>query len=46
MSSYTTRSNFNGHITASAFIADAGAKQMLLLKHKLYNRYSATRRAY
>ncbi|MBA2761108.1 MAG: NUDIX hydrolase [Segetibacter sp.] len=33
------RRNFNGHITASAFIADAGAQQMLLLKHKLYDRY-------
>ena len=33
------RENFNGHITASAFIADADAKQMLLLKHKLYDRY-------
>lgn len=33
------RSNFNGHITASAFIADAREKQVLLLKHKLYNRY-------
>ncbi len=33
------RSNFNGHITASAFIADAAAKQVLLLKHKLYDRY-------
>lgn len=33
------RSNFNGHITASAFIADGRAKEILLLKHKLYDRY-------
>ncbi len=33
------RRNFNGHITASAFIADAAAKKVLLLKHKLYDRY-------
>jgi 8-oxo-dGTP pyrophosphatase MutT (NUDIX family) len=33
------RNNFNGHITASAFIADAREKQMLLLKHKVLDRY-------
>ena len=34
-----TRKNFNGHITASAFIIDATCTQLLLLKHKLYDRY-------
>jgi 8-oxo-dGTP pyrophosphatase MutT (NUDIX family) len=33
------RRNFNGHITASAFIADSEKKEILLLKHKLYDRY-------
>jgi 8-oxo-dGTP pyrophosphatase MutT (NUDIX family) len=33
------RTNFNGHITASAFIVDEARKEMLLLKHKLYDRF-------
>jgi 8-oxo-dGTP pyrophosphatase MutT (NUDIX family) len=34
-----SRENFNGHITASAFIIDANRREILLLKHKLYDRY-------
>ena len=33
------RRNFNGHITASAFIINADKTEILLLKHKLYDRY-------
>ena len=34
-----TRKNFDGHITTSAFIIDAGYNEMLLLKHKSLNRW-------
>lgn len=34
-----SRNNYNGHITASAFVVDLSAKQMLLLKHKVLERY-------
>jgi 8-oxo-dGTP pyrophosphatase MutT (NUDIX family) len=33
------RTNFNGHITASAFIIDEAWEEVLLLKHKLYDRF-------
>jgi 8-oxo-dGTP pyrophosphatase MutT (NUDIX family) len=33
------RNNFNGHITASAFVVDVKREELLLLKHKLYDRY-------
>ena len=34
-----TRKNFDGHITTSAFIIDAGHSKLLLLKHKSLNRW-------
>ncbi len=33
------RKNFNGHITASAFIVDRNQAQMLLIRHKRLNRW-------
>jgi 8-oxo-dGTP pyrophosphatase MutT (NUDIX family) len=33
------RTNFDGHITASAFIIDEAWQEVLLLKHKLYDRF-------
>ena len=34
-----TRKNFDGHITTSAFVIDAGGTEILLLRHKSLNRW-------
>src|SRR3954462_759494 len=34
-----SRKNFNGHITASAFIIDQYGQSLLLLKHRSLNRW-------
>src|SRR4051812_30624969 len=33
------RKNFDGHLTASAFIIDSSATSLLLLRHKFLNRW-------
>ncbi len=35
----TSRKNFNGHVTASAFIINRGTNQVLLLEHKALKRF-------